>query len=68
MEPRSYFDEVAPQWDRLRESFFSEAVRVKALSVANVNPDGIAADIGCGTGFITEGLVQRGLRSRAGEG
>lgn len=46
MESSSYFDEVAPQWYRLRESFFSEAVREKALSVANVHPDGIAADIG----------------------
>ena len=38
MESRNYFDEIAPQWDRLRESFFSKAVRDKALSVANVHP------------------------------
>lgn len=68
MESRSYFDEVAPQWDRLRESFFKEAVRDKALSVANVHRDRIAADIGCGTGFITEGLVQRGLKVIAVDG
>jgi len=57
MESGNYFDEVAPQWDRLREGFFSRAVRDKALSVANMHEGGIAADIGCGTGFITEGLV-----------
>lgn len=62
MESRTYFDDVAPQWDRLRESFFSDAVRDKAISVASVRPEGVAADIGCGTGFITEGLVQRGLK------
>jgi len=68
MESRSYFDEVAPRWDRLREIFFGEAVRDKALSVAIVNRDRIAADIGCGTGFITEGLVQRGLKVIAVDG
>ena len=62
MESGNYFDEVAPQWERLRESFFSKAVRDKALSVAIVQPGRIAADIGCGTGFITEGLVQKGLK------
>jgi ubiquinone/menaquinone biosynthesis C-methylase UbiE len=62
MESRNYFDEVAPQWDKLRESFFSSAVRDKALSFANVHQGQIAADIGCGTGFVTEGLIQRGLR------
>jgi len=68
MESKNYFDEVAPEWDRLRESFFSKAVRDKALSVAIVHPGQIAADIGCGTGFITEGLVQRGLEVIAVDG
>lgn len=57
-----YFDEVAPQWDKMRETFFSEAVREKAISIANVQPGKLAADIGAGTGFITEGLVQKGLK------
>ena len=68
MQSRNYFDEVAPQWDRLRESFFSNVVRDKALSVADVHECRIAADIGCGTGFITEGLVQRGLAVIAVDG
>ncbi|MDD1750604.1 MAG: class I SAM-dependent methyltransferase [Methanothrix sp.] len=68
MKSGNYFDQVAHQWDRLRESFFSEAVRDKALSVASVQEGRIAADIGCGTGFITEGLVQRGLKVIAVDG
>jgi ubiquinone/menaquinone biosynthesis C-methylase UbiE len=43
------------------ESFFSKAVREKALAVADVKPGKVAADIGCGTGFMTEGLAERGL-------
>jgi ubiquinone/menaquinone biosynthesis C-methylase UbiE len=62
MGGKEYFDQVAPQWDSLQKSFFSEAVRDKALSVAKVQPGYLAADIGCGTGFITEGLIERGLR------
>ncbi len=62
MKSENYLDEVAPHWDKLRESFFSKVVRDKALLVASVHPGQIAADIGCGTGFITEGLVQKGLK------
>jgi ubiquinone/menaquinone biosynthesis C-methylase UbiE len=46
----------------MRASFFSEAVREKALAIAEVQPGRLAADIGAGTGFITEGLIQKGLR------
>jgi len=57
-----YFDQVARQWDEMRKSFFSEAVRDRALSIAGVEKGRIAADIGAGTGFITEGLVRKGLQ------
>lgn len=46
----------------MRQGFFSETVRQKAYSLANVKEGKIAADIGAGTGFITEGLIQKGLR------
>ena len=62
MSGGDYFDQVAEQWDELRASFFSEAVREKALAVAGVRSRRLAADIGAGTGFITEGLLQRGLK------
>jgi ubiquinone/menaquinone biosynthesis C-methylase UbiE len=62
LESRQYFDTVAPQWDNLRIGFFSEAVREKAFTVAGVEPGRLAADIGAGAGFVTEGLLERGLR------
>ena len=62
MTSKQYFEEVASQWDRLRASFYSEAVRDRALAVVQVQPGQVAADIGAGTGFITEGLLQQGLR------
>jgi len=62
MSSKQYFDEVAHQWDTMRASFFSEDVREKALAIAGLQKGKIAADIGAGTGFITEGLVHRGLQ------
>lgn len=61
MDSTIYFKKVANQWDTMREDFFSEAVREKAYSIAAVKEGQLAADIGSGTGFITEGLIQRGL-------
>jgi len=52
---------VAPQWDNLREGFFSAAVRERAFDAAGAVAGKIAADIGAGAGFVTEGLLGRGL-------
>ncbi|HML21407.1 MAG TPA: arsenite methyltransferase [Aggregatilinea sp.] len=59
---KPYFDEVAGQWESMRQSFFSEAIRDKALSAAGIRQGQVAADIGAGSGFITAGLVARGVR------
>lgn len=61
MNSNNYFNEVANQWDTMRKGFFSEAVREKAYCVAEVEQGKIAADIGAGTGFLTEGLLKKGL-------
>ncbi|HEX3040265.1 MAG TPA: class I SAM-dependent methyltransferase [Caproiciproducens sp.] len=62
MSCKEYFKEVAGQWDTMRKSFFSEDIREKAYSVAEVKSGRTAADIGAGTGFVTEGLLNRGLK------
>jgi len=61
MSDVSYFDEVAPNWDSIRAGCFSEGVREKAFLTADLEPGKTAADLGAGTGFITEGLLRRGL-------
>src|SRR2546425_67432 len=62
----SYFDEIATEWEKLRESFFSDRVREKAILAASVGAGGVAADIGAGTRFITHGVVRRGVQVIAG--
>lgn len=61
MDSTDYFRDVASQWDNMRQNFFPEALREKAYSVAQVKKGELAADIGSGTGFLTEGLLQKGL-------
>lgn len=61
MGSKEYFDQVASQWDQMRTSFFSEAVREKALEIAGVQAGQKAADVGAGSGFITEALLRRGI-------
>ena len=59
---KEYFDNIAPQWKTMREGFFSHRVREKAYIAASVKPGTTAADIGAGTGFITEGLLPKGVK------
>ncbi|MDD4932707.1 MAG: methyltransferase domain-containing protein [Methylacidiphilaceae bacterium] len=56
-----YFEEVAREWDDLRKGYFRDEVREKALDLAGVRPGERAADIGAGTGFLSEALLGREL-------
>ena len=58
---KEYFEAIGAGWDRMREEFFAERVREEALAVAGVQAGAQAADLGAGTGFITEALLQRGV-------
>lgn len=62
MSSKDYFETVASQWDRMRKSFFSDRVRKVAVAKADVQAKKLAADIGAGTGFMTEELIENGLK------
>ncbi len=64
MSSKEYFATVAGQWDELRSGFFPEAVRRKALEIAGIGAASqgkTAADLGAGTGFVTQALLEAGL-------
>jgi ubiquinone/menaquinone biosynthesis C-methylase UbiE len=61
MSSKQFFNEVAGEWDSMRANFYSEQVREKAFDRAGVRAGQLAADLGAGTGFVTEGLLRRGL-------
>jgi len=58
---RAYFDGIGAGWDRMREGFFPDHVRERALAVAAVEAGRLAVDLGAGTGFLTEALLARGV-------
>lgn len=59
---KSYFDAIGADWDRLQESFYSDRVRERALGAAGVRRGCEAVDVGAGTGFVTQALLERGAR------
>ena len=57
MSSKKYFETVAQDWDNMRTGFFPTSVREKAISEMTIQSNMQVADIGVGTGFLTEGLV-----------
>jgi ubiquinone/menaquinone biosynthesis C-methylase UbiE len=55
---KEYFDTVADEWDSMRKGFFPDSVREKAIHAANLTPGMTVADIGAGSGFLTEALLK----------
>ncbi len=60
MSSQDYFDDVAENWDAMRESFFPDEVRDVALATAGVRAGEVAGDVGAGSGFITQALLRAG--------
>ena len=56
-EVKRYFNEIASQWDSISKEFYSVAVREKVYSLLTAEPGKMVADLGAGTGFISEGLI-----------
>ncbi len=54
---KSYFKDVASQWDTMREGYFTEEVRDAAIDRAKLDPDSVVADVGTGTGFMLAGVA-----------
>jgi len=57
-----YFDKVATEWDEIRTHLFPDAVREKAIAKTDIKTGDLAADIGAGTGFLSEILLSKGAK------
>ncbi len=62
VKSKEYFNEVATEWDNMRSDFFSEQVRNVAYELAEIREGLTAVDIGAGTGFVSEGLLKKGVK------
>ena len=56
-DSKSYFAEVAEQWDEIRSEYFTEHMRDAAIAKVKLPPNAIVADVGTGTGFVAAGLA-----------
>lgn len=56
-ESKDYFAEVAKSWDEMRKGYFTEHMRDEAIKLIDLASDSVVADVGCGTGFMAEGLA-----------
>jgi ubiquinone/menaquinone biosynthesis C-methylase UbiE len=61
-DSQQYFAQVAADWDEMRAGFFTEAMRDAAIARAKLPPAAVVADVGTGTGFVLQGLVNRVAR------
>ncbi len=52
-----YFEQVAGQWDSLRQGYFNESLRATAIAKAYLRDGMRVADVGGGTGFMSAGLA-----------
>jgi ubiquinone/menaquinone biosynthesis C-methylase UbiE len=61
-DTREYFNEVASQWDAMRQQFFGEGVRRAAVAAAGIQPGMTVIDVGTGTGFLAEAAIAAGAQ------
>lgn len=57
MDSKTYFNHVASTRNEMPATFFSTRIRDLVLGVAEIQKGCQAADIGAGTGFLTEALI-----------
>ena len=55
---RIFYKYLSTVYDRINPFIWTEEMRAEALSLLELSPDDRVLDVGCGTGFGTEGLLE----------
>jgi demethylmenaquinone methyltransferase/2-methoxy-6-polyprenyl-1,4-benzoquinol methylase len=56
---RLFYKYLSKVYDQINPFVWNEEMRTEALGMLDIEPDDRVLDIGCGTGFATEGLLDR---------
>jgi ubiquinone/menaquinone biosynthesis C-methylase UbiE len=56
---RLFYKYLSRVYDRVNPFVWTEEMRSDALDLLDLEPDTTVLDVGCGTGFATEGLLER---------
>ncbi|WP_396613930.1 methyltransferase domain-containing protein (plasmid) [Haloferax sp. S1W] len=55
---RLFYKYLSKVYDTVNTFFWTEEMRGEAMDLVEIEPDDHVLDVGCGTGFATEGLLQ----------
>jgi demethylmenaquinone methyltransferase/2-methoxy-6-polyprenyl-1,4-benzoquinol methylase len=55
---RTFYKYLSKVYDRINPFIWNAEMRTEAIDQLDLSPDSAVLDIGCGTGFATEGLLQ----------
>ncbi len=58
MGSKDYFNEIASNWDEMRNEFFPDSIRAKAIKLSGIKTGLVTVDLGAGTGFMSEELLK----------
>jgi ubiquinone/menaquinone biosynthesis C-methylase UbiE len=56
---RIFYRYLSKVYDRINPFVWNEQMRDEAIEMLDIGPDDEVLDVGCGTGFATEGLLQQ---------
>jgi len=56
---RLFYKYLSKVYDQINPYIWNEEMRTEALDLLDIEPDDRVLDVGCGTGFATEGLLER---------
>ncbi len=56
---RLFYRYLSTVYDRINPFIWNEEMRDEAIDMLDISQDDVVLDVGCGTGFATEGLLQQ---------
>ena len=56
---RTFYKYLSKVYDRINPFIWNEEMRDEAIAMLDIEPDDHVLDVGCGTGFATEALLER---------
>ena len=57
-ETREFFNEVAPEWEKIRENYYDQSVKDKLLELKILKRDMTVVDLGAGDGYLTREVAK----------